>query len=168
MGTNTFHDLIRPTSVYLHTLSPTWHLHQTPRPACDALCVSCPSALSAAFAPESPVPAEASVCPAHTCLLSSVGYQPEPAERKWQCSDCLQPCIYRALWRKHGSTLYSKVLDFFSNRSISNFWLLMIFSFSLSLLRWSRRKVSLAFSWPSSCWIMDLSVLAVGENSAQL
>lgn len=57
-------------------------------------------------------------------------------------------------------TLYSSILDFFSSRSISVFWPMMTFSFSLSLLCWSCRKVSLAPSWPSNCCSIDFSLLA--------
>lgn len=65
---------------------------------------------------------------------------------------------------KWDSTLYSNVLDFFSSRSISVFWLVMTLSFSLSLLRCSWRKVSFAPSWLSNCWSTHFSVEAIGER----
>lgn len=64
-------------------------------------------------------------------------------------------------------TLYSSILDFFSSRSISFFWLNMILSFSPSLPRCSWMKFSLAIRWPSNSWSIDFSVLAVGKGEKE-
>lgn len=42
---------------------------------------------------------------------------------------------YNKSFLSERDTLYSSVLDFFSNRSMSVLWLMMTLSFSLSLLR---------------------------------